>query len=408
MGWILCRGPPLGPSDLKYSGTELRKKPSQTTTENSSTLGPFDLDADDDGGDGDDWELEWDLWATDLTRQALVNVGNNNADAVTEPPSTHPTTNYPPHHRIRPTASSSTFSSATLSEQALPISPTSHRAGDIVPGANMGLLSVDSPALLTAPSVLPFQSTGVTTSTVSAGGVVRTRSLMSVDGGRGRGVARAMEIVAEDGGDAAHSPSKHRARRRKRAAAAAAEDNTSRGAAVPASAPARSVAAAAQSANTITSTTVTVHESSTPSPTQPHGSPFWEGSSLGATSSSALAPSSSSSSAVAATALVVPGGGISADDSSMISGITPSVMTTTTTTTTTTMIPLLPRRRSSMAGETLRPDTSAPLSPKRYDNSKAGKGKGKAKEGKSPSRAKTFSPERLVSKLDLALDFVTG
>ena len=63
-----------------------------------------------------------------------------------------------------------------------------------------------------------------------------------------------------------------------------------------------------------------------------------------------------------------------------------------------------------MAGEMLHPDTSAPLSPKRYDNSKAGKGKGKgkAKERKSPSRGKTFSPERLVSKLDLALDFVTG
>lgn len=388
----------MGPSDLKYSGTELRKKPSQTTTENSSTLGPFDLDADDDGGDGDDCELEWDLWATDLTRQALANVSNNSADAVTEPSSTHPTGNYPPHHRIRPRASSSTFSSATLSEQALPISPTSYRQGDIVPGANMGLLSVDSPALLTAPSVLPFQSTGVTTSTVSAGGVVRTRSLISVDGGRGRGVARAMEIVAEDGGDA-HSPSKHRGGRRKRAAG---EENTSRGA-LPASAPARSVAA--PSVNTITSTTVTVlHESSTPSPTQSHGSPFWEGSPLGATSSSALAPSSSSSAAAAV--LVVPGGGILADDSSMTSGTAPSVMTTTTTT---TMIPLLPRR-SSMAGEMLHPDTSAPLSPKRYDNSKAGKGKGKgkAKERKSPSRGKTFSPERLVSKLDLALDFVTG
>ena len=206
MGWILCGGPPLGPSNLKYSGTELRKKSSQDTREDSSTLGPFDLDADDDGSDGDDCDLEWDLWATDLTRQALVNVSNNNADAGTEPLSTH-------HHRIRPTASSSTFSSATLSEQALPTSPISHRPGDIVPGANMGLLSVDSPALLTAPSVLPLQST------VSVGGgrVVRTRSLLSIDGGRGRGVARAMEIVAEDGGEALSPSSKHRAGRRKRA-----------------------------------------------------------------------------------------------------------------------------------------------------------------------------------------------
>jgi hypothetical protein len=396
MGWILCGGPPLGPSDLKYSGTELRKKSSQDTREDSSTLGPFDLDADDDGGDGDDCDLEWDLWATDLTRQALVNVSNNNADAGTEPLSTH-------HHRIRPTASSSTFSSATLSEQALPISPTSHRPGDIVPGANMGLLSVDSPALLTAPSVLPFQSTGVTTSTVSAGGVVRTRSLLSVDGGRGRGVARAMEIVAEDGGEALSPSSKHRAGRRKRAG----EENNSRAAVPSASAPAATRSVAPISANVITSTTVTVHESSTPSPTQSHGSPFWEGLSLGPTSSSSATVAAA---AATATTAFVPGGCISGDDSSVISGIAPSVMTTTTTT---TMIPLLPRRRSSMAGETSHSDTttSGPLSPKRHDHSKAGKGgkgKGKAKETKSPPRGKPFSPERLVSKLDLALDFVTG
>ena len=394
MSWILCGGPPLGPSDLKHSGTELRKKPSQITREDPSTSGSFDLDADDDSGDGDDCELEWDLWATDLTRQALVNVSNNNADPGTEPLSTH-------HHRIRPTASSSTFSSATLSEQALPTSPTSHRPGDIVPGANMGLLSVDSPALLTAPSVLPFQSTGVTTSTVSAGGVVRTRSLLSVDGGRGRGVARAMEIVAEDGREALSPSNKHRAGRRKRAG----EENNSRAAVPGASAPAATRGVAPISANVTTSTTVTVHESTTPSPTQSHGSPFWEGSSLCATSSSSTAVPVTA----AATALV-PGGGISADDhSSVISGIAPSV---TTTSTTTTMIPLL-RRRSSMADETPHPDatTSGPLSPKRHEHSKAGKGgkgKGKAKETKSPSRGKPFSPERLVSKLDLALDFVTG
>jgi hypothetical protein len=50
-----------------------------------------------------------------------------------------------------------------------------------------------------APSVLPFQSTGITTSTVSAGGVVRTRSLISIDGRGGRSVAHAMEILAKDG-----------------------------------------------------------------------------------------------------------------------------------------------------------------------------------------------------------------
>ena len=41
--------------------------------------------------------------------------------------------------------------------------------------------------------------------------VVRTRSLMSIDGGRGRGVARAMEIPADDGGKSRSSPRKQHA-----------------------------------------------------------------------------------------------------------------------------------------------------------------------------------------------------
>jgi hypothetical protein len=65
----------------------------------------------------------------------------------------------------------------------------------------MCLLSVDSPALLTTPSVLRFKSTGITMSTVSAGGVMHTRSLITVDGRRGSGVARAMEVFSEDDDD---------------------------------------------------------------------------------------------------------------------------------------------------------------------------------------------------------------
>jgi len=53
-------------------------------TENSSTLGPFNLDVDDDSADGNDWKLEWDLWAMDLTCQALVNMSNNSMDTVTK------------------------------------------------------------------------------------------------------------------------------------------------------------------------------------------------------------------------------------------------------------------------------------------------------------------------------------
>jgi hypothetical protein len=58
---------------------------------------------------------------------------------------------------------------------------------------------IDSPALLMALSMLPFQSTGVTMSTVSAGGVMRTCSLILIDGHGGHGMARVMEILAKDG-----------------------------------------------------------------------------------------------------------------------------------------------------------------------------------------------------------------
>jgi hypothetical protein len=53
--------------------------------------------------------------------------------------------------------------------------------------------------LLMALSVLPFQSMGIMTSTVSTGSVMRTSSLISIDGCSGCCVARVMEILAEDG-----------------------------------------------------------------------------------------------------------------------------------------------------------------------------------------------------------------
>jgi hypothetical protein len=76
-----------------------------------------------------------------------------------------------------------------------------------------------------------------------------------------------------------------------------------------------------------------------------------------------------------------------------------------TTTTTTIQIPGLPRR-SSMGIEAMHPDGSSP-SQKRSDQARKGKGKAKQTRRGAPI-AKTFSPERLVSKLDSALDFVTG
>ena len=393
MAWVLCGGPPLEPPVPKTSSPELRRKFSDLTTDDSSTSHePFNFDVDDDRGDNGDCELEWDLWAEDLMRQALAISSNDIAVTVTEPVSIHPSYH---NRRIRPTASSSTFSSVALSEQGgrLPC--------DILPGANMGLLSVDSPALLTAPSVLPFQSTGITTSTVSAGGVVRTRSLMAVDGRRGRGVARAMEVLSEDSDDGPFTTGRSRTGRQKRTR----EDN-GRGA-MASSAPVHSgMAMPAPTANTITST-VTVRESvgtPSPPPLQFHGSPpgsFYVERSARAVTSSASASASASTSASTSTSPVLTaataagdvggGGGNVSETASVRSGVT--TMTTTTT------IQLLPRRSSTAGGEMLLPEASSPPpSQKRSDKSEKGKGK----QRKNPSRGKVFRPERLVSKLDSA------
>ncbi|KAH9953794.1 hypothetical protein BC827DRAFT_1246303 [Russula dissimulans] len=384
MSWILWGGPPLALSAPKPSATELRKKPSLLTTEDLGTLlEPFDFDGDEEGGDDDDdddCELEWESWTKDLVRQALTGPSNHNSAVTLTEPASSMHANYPhAHHHIRPTTSSSTFSSVTLSEQIGPTSPIlmGRRPSDIVPGANMGLLSADSPALLTAPSVLPFQSTGITTSTVSVGGVVRTRSLISVDGGRGRGVARAMEVLSEDGGGRPLI-SKYREARRKRA-----REESAKGA-VASSAPARSTGVAASpgahshehtstSTSTITST-VTVRESGSPPPPQSHGSLFTDG-----LPKAAATP-------VASTSALVSGG--------LSETATTSSGAGATTTATTTTIQLMPRR-SSTTDEMSRPDASS-------------SGKGKGKQVKTPTRGKTFSPERLVSKLDSALDFVSS
>ena len=385
MAWVLRGGPPPVPSapvSRRISSTELHRKFSDLTTEDSSTVHePFNFDGDDDGGDDVDCELEWESWVQDLMRQALASSSNDISVTVTEPASAHPSY---PHKRIRPTASSSTFSSVTPSEHG-------RRPSDILPGANMGLLSVNSPALLTAPSVLPFQSTGITTSTVSAGGIVRTRSLISANGGRGRGVARAMDVLSEDGGDDGSFSGRHRADRQKRT-----REENGRGA-MASSAPTHSSSMPAPAAaNTITST-VTVREScgGTPSPPPPlqfHSSPG----SPRATSSSSSALASTSASPV-----LVAGSGAS-DTASMRSGIT--------TITSTTTIQLPPPRRSSVAGETTLLPEASPPSRKRRDKTEKEKekGKGKGKQSKSPTRGKVFRPERLVSKLDSALDFVTG
>jgi hypothetical protein len=384
MAWVLCGGPPLEPPVPKISSPELRRKFSDLTTDDSSTAHePFNLDMDDDGGDNGNSEHEWDLWAEDLLRQALANSSNDIAVTVTEAVPIHPSY---PDKRIRPTGSSSTFSSVTLSEQG------GRLPSDILPGANMGLLSVDSPALLTAPSVLPFHSTGITTSTVSAGGVVRTRSLIAVDGRRGRGVARAMEVLSEDSDDGPFT-GKSRTGRQKRTR----EDN-GRGA-MASSAPSHSsMAVPAPTANTITST-VTVRESAgspSPPPLQFHGSPgpfYAEGPPRALTSSVSASALTSASTSASSSVLTAAGGrNVSSETAPVRPGIT------TMTTTTTIPIQLLPRR-SSVGGEMLLPEASSSSSPSpsRKRSDKAEKGKGK-QQPKRPSRGKVFRSERLVCK----------
>jgi len=64
--------------------------------------------------------------------------------------------------------------------------------------------------------------------------------------------------------------------------------------------------------------------------------------------------------------------------------------------------------RLASAGAELPEASSSSSSQKRGDKAEKEKGKGKRKQVKNPSRGKVFTPERLVSKLDSALDFVSG
>lgn len=208
MSWILWGGSSAASPAPKPCDPKQRKKDSPLPTENSDTVP--DLDADDENGDEGDYELEWDSWSKDLARQARS--GTDKHITITVPERSEPSLTHGLHLHERLGIGRST-SNMSLSAQLAPVSPAVRH--EILSSANMDLLSVDSPALLTAPGVLPLQSSGVTTSTVSVGGVVRARSLMSVDRGRRRGVARAMEIPADDSGKLPSSR-KQRAGKQKR------------------------------------------------------------------------------------------------------------------------------------------------------------------------------------------------
>jgi hypothetical protein len=371
MSWMLC-GPPVDSFSSKSRGTELHKNRLHLATETSGTSpDPPVVDVNNEPGDDDEYcDLEWDSWVKDLARQARAGASKYIPVNLTESFSSYLSQGRDrvPGH----TASSSPASTVLSYDQSQPTSPSPlarhhpHHPVDIniIPGMNMDVLSVDSPALLTAPSVLPFQSTGVTTSTVSAGGIVRTRSLISKEGGRGRGVARAMEVISDVSG-AAHFPRarRHRAAEERRRAR---EEHHSGG--VPP--PTRGKSLPPLPTGVITST-VTVREASAPSPThQPYMSHFGDlPPAVPVASHATLETAASSTEPAAATA---------------------------TTTTTTTTVRLLPRRLSSPDGIVSSPGKGG---------DKAGKEK---RLKRSSSRGKTFTSERLVSKLDSALEFVSG
>jgi hypothetical protein len=133
----------------------------------------------------------------------------------------------------------------------------------------MGLLSIDLPALLTALSMLPFQSMGVTTSTVSAGSIMCTRLLILIDRCHSHGVVCTIEILAEDStGGGAHSLCKHHVSRRNHTCKENVRD------AVMSLAPACTIAMLSMSLNMIT---VMVHELGTPLLMQMCSLPFWKG-----------------------------------------------------------------------------------------------------------------------------------
>ncbi|KAI0262998.1 hypothetical protein BC834DRAFT_888591 [Gloeopeniophorella convolvens] len=341
MSWILWKGPAPELPGPKAQRTKLRKRQSGTLADGPEMLlGPQDFEEDFESDFDGECELEWESWAKDLARQGRSGTGKQIAAKLAEPSPT-PRNN---RERLGPATSSSTLSSmnmgiGTPDHTPPPTSPTGapRRHAGVPTGAHMDMLSVDSPALLTAPSVLPFPSTGVTTSTVSVGGVVRARSLLAVDEGHRRGVPRAMEVVREDAraGGSGGGAGKARAGKQKHA---------------------------------------------------------WE------RERDAFSPTATQRSAVSQTSTIM-------SNASTVRSVAP----TSPPATALTMPKARPTRRPSTATDSVLAELSS-LAPAN-DAGRAGgsdKASSKGRLVKRSSRSKAFSPERLVSRFDSALDFVGG
>lgn len=203
---------------LSVASTERMRRPSVVTRDADDELhGTMEFGSDD-GGDSDEGlmsELEWDAWMQDLERQSRVRAQEPASEPLTPFPHLaesrrlsrpHSAVSSPssiqslsPHTPGKPASAFPNTMSSIHSQKNRPYSPLALDAGH----GGLDPFSALSPALLTAHSVIHGTNgplTGTTTSTVSAGGVVRARSLASTnEDGRGRNKPQAMEILREDG-----------------------------------------------------------------------------------------------------------------------------------------------------------------------------------------------------------------
>ncbi|KAI0045232.1 hypothetical protein FA95DRAFT_1607857 [Auriscalpium vulgare] len=208
LSWIIGGG---GAADSSVPGRRKHDFAASTPRRGSSSEASgsnghgYEPDADEDD-DFSDCELEWDGWMRDLARQTRATKQLYPADDDTPrrryaPPSALSNVTSPDleafYRQPRERASAPSMSAPTYG--VTPASAPAHQFTPLsdIPGG-MEALSAHAPALLTTPSVMTMPATGVTTSTVSVGGVIRARSLTAAnEDGRGRGVPRAMEVLHE-------------------------------------------------------------------------------------------------------------------------------------------------------------------------------------------------------------------
>jgi hypothetical protein len=229
-----------GSPNAKFSRRKIKsRKPNQLpeatiANEDEQILGPLEMDAEEDNASDGSFasEMEWEGWDLDLVRQARLREDTTSSLQSARREGTRHTRII--RHRLMPTDLSPSRLSSPSSAESLgrrgreaaisrfgnpptaapilgsylhtayererPYSPLSLEGT----GASFEALSAMSPALLTAPSIMPLPVMGTTTSVISAGGVERARSLTAFNED-GRGLPRAMGVLPEGEVSGAHS-----------------------------------------------------------------------------------------------------------------------------------------------------------------------------------------------------------